>query len=73
MRTFFGRDRIPFSAYSVATGTTRHFSSFSQAVDEVVGARVWAGIHFRTASVQGRELGEAVSAWSTARHFRPRR
>ena len=70
MRTFFGRDRIPFSAYSEASGTTRHFAGFSDAVEEVLGARVWGGIHFRTASVQGRGLGEAVSAYVTAYHFR---
>jgi hypothetical protein len=70
MRTFFGHDRIAFSAYSEASGTTRHFGSFSQAVQELLGARVWGGIHFRTSSVQGKGLGEAVSAHVTAHHFR---
>jgi hypothetical protein len=69
MRTFFGRDRLPFHAYSEASGTTRHFSSFSQAVDELLSARVWGGIHFRTADVQGGRLGEAVSAYVIARYF----
>ncbi|MEV6303536.1 vanadium-dependent haloperoxidase [Actinoplanes sp. NPDC051861] len=73
MHTFFGRDRIPFSAYSEAAGTTRYFTSFSQASAEVLGARIWGGIHFRSASAQGRTLGEEVSAFVTARHFRPRR
>ncbi|MEV0896077.1 vanadium-dependent haloperoxidase [Actinoplanes sp. NPDC049802] len=68
-RTYFGRDRIGFSAYSEASGTTRHFHSFSQAVEELNNARVWGGIHFRNADLQGRKLGEAVSAYVTARHF----
>ena len=69
MRTFLGRDRVAFSASSVASGTTRYFTSFSQAVEELLGARVWGGIHFRTADVQGGKLGEAVSAYVTARYF----
>jgi hypothetical protein len=70
MRTFFGRDRIAFSAYSADSGTTRHYAGFTQAIDELMGARVWGGIHFRTADLQGRELGEAVSTYVTARQFR---
>ena len=73
MRTFLGRDRVAFSAHSVASGTTRYFTSFSQAVEELLGARVWGGIHFRTADVQGGKLGEAVSAYVTARHFKRNR
>jgi hypothetical protein len=71
LRTFFGNDRIAFSASSVDTGTTRHFSSFSQAIAELVEARVWGGIHFRTADTQGVDLGVAVSRYVTRNHFRP--
>lgn len=49
----FGRDNISFSAYSPASNSTRSFSSFSQALTEVVNARIWGGVHFRTADVQG--------------------
>ena len=31
VRYFFGRDRVSFSSFSVDSGTTRHFTSFSQA------------------------------------------
>lgn len=70
---FFGRDRVPFSAFSVDSGTTRHFDSFSQATAEVVGARIWAGIHFRSADVDGTALGTAVGNHITKRYFQPRR
>ena len=39
---------------------TRSFSSFSAALDEVVDARVFGGIHFRTACRDGQALGNAV-------------
>ncbi|GIJ46690.1 hypothetical protein Val02_35760 [Virgisporangium aliadipatigenens] len=71
-RFFFGRDRVAFHAYSIASGTTRHFGSFSQALDELVSARVWGGIHFRSADVQGAKLGTAVSKHITARYFTKR-
>lgn len=70
---FFGTDRIPFSGYSADTGTRRHFRSFSQATAEVVEARIWGGIHFRTATVNGAELGEAVATHIARHHFQPRR
>jgi hypothetical protein len=72
-RQFFGTDRIPFSAYSVDTGTRRHFRSFSQATAEVIEARIWGGIHFRTADVNGAQLGQAVADYITQHHFQPRR
>lgn len=72
-RYFFGRDDVPFSAFSVDSGTTRHFGSFSQATEEVIGARIWGGIHFRTADVGGEVLGEAVAAYTTTHYFQPRR
>lgn len=42
---------------------TRSFSSFSAAVAEVADARVFAGIHFRTACVVGTAAGADVAAY----------
>ena len=41
-------------------GVTRSFRSFSDALEEVVNARVFAGIHVRTAC-EGTTLGKAVA------------
>lgn len=75
LRMFFG-DTITggYQLTSVSTllGTTdartRTFSSFTQALDELVEARIWAGLHFRTGDVQARVLGEKV-AEHAAGHF----
>ncbi|WP_305788207.1 vanadium-dependent haloperoxidase [Symbioplanes lichenis] len=72
MRAFFGRDDIPFSASSQDSGTTRTFSGFSAAVAEVTEARIWGGVHFRSADEDGVRLGERVSAYVLAHAFRPR-
>ncbi|GGO32557.1 vanadium-dependent haloperoxidase [Micromonospora parathelypteridis] len=72
-RYFFGRDDIAFSGSSVDSGTTRHFTSFSQALDELIGARVWGGVHFRTADVEGAKLGAEVYRYTVRHYFRPLR
>jgi hypothetical protein len=50
------------------TGITRQWETFNEAVDEVIDARVYSGIHFRTADEvgarQGRQIGHFV--WTHA-------
>jgi hypothetical protein len=50
---------------------TRTFTSFSQAIDEIVLARIWAGLHFRTADVQAVQLGTNVANSAAANYFQP--
>ena len=47
---------------------TRSFASFSQVLRELVRARVWAGLHFRTADIQGKWLGVKAARFA-ASHF----
>ncbi|MEV4348429.1 vanadium-dependent haloperoxidase [Actinoplanes sp. NPDC049596] len=70
MRAYFGRDDIPFSAYSADSGTTRHFDSFSGALADVVEARIWGGVHYRSADVQGVRIGNGVAAYVLRHAFR---
>jgi hypothetical protein len=73
---FFGTDRI---AFDVVGGRTlngvlippRHFDRFSGALDEVIGARIWGGIHFRNADVQGAVIGKKVGQFMRAHYFQP--
>ena len=52
-------------------GQPRHFTSFSQAMKEVVDARVWGGIHFRYADQQGAMMGKKVAFWLQKHYFQP--
>ena len=61
LRQFFGRDDLSFSASSADSGTTRHYDSLSVAMAELVQARIWAGVHYRSAAVDGERLGTAVA------------
>ena len=74
LRNLFGADRVSFDLVSTRfAGTpeaTRHFDSFSDATDEVINARVWGGIHFRTADEQGVKLGTEVARWEQHHYFK---
>jgi hypothetical protein len=65
-RVFGKRERI--SATSATSNTTRSWHSFDEAVDEIVDARVYSGIHFRKADDDGAEIGHDV-AHDGLRHY----
>jgi hypothetical protein len=61
LTSFFG-DRTSFSVDSnVLPGMVRSTASFSNAIAEVNNARVFGGIHFRTACLDGNKLGRKVA------------
>lgn len=72
LRTFLGRDDVEFSAYSADSGTTRHYDSFAEAMAELVGARIWAGVHYRSASEDGERLAAVVVRDILGREFAAR-
>ena len=71
LQQFFGRDRVPLTLTSNQSGTTRSFARLSDILDEVINARVWAGIHFRTAYEEGAKLGETVARYEHRHYFQP--
>jgi len=57
-------DRTRFTVSSDApemAGVIRSFRSFSEALDEIRNARVFGGIHFRSACNDGQQLGDQVA------------
>jgi hypothetical protein len=71
-KTFFGTNEMEFEVRSGRfPGQPRHFSSFKEALDEVVDARVWGGIHFRNADEDGAVIGKKVAHWMNQNYFRP--
>ena len=70
MQDFFGTDHVAFEDTNNA-GRTRHWARLSQAIDEIVDARVWSGIHFRIADEQGEKIGREVARWREKHFFRP--
>ena len=72
LQDFFRSDRIGWTDTNNG-GLTRSFTRFSQAIDEVVDARVWSGIHFRNADEQGAKIGRQVAKWRERHYFEPAR
>jgi hypothetical protein len=78
LKKFFG-DAVDggFSITSISTllqaadPRVRHFDSFSQVIAEVVEARIWAGLHYRTADLQAKKLGKSVAAYVLSHELRP--
>ncbi len=70
LKTFFGSDKVSLSAFSGRTRTTRSFARLSDVIDEIINARVWGGIHFRTADLQGAKLGKKVARWEKKHYFK---
>ena len=71
LQSYFGTDRVTITASSNKSGTTRTFHRLSAALEENINARVWAGIHFRTADRQGARLGRAVARYLSRHLLQP--
>jgi hypothetical protein len=52
-------------------GFVRHWQTFSDGTREVIDARVYSGIHFRTADEAGARVGRQVSHFVTTHALRP--
>ena len=52
-------------------GFVRYWQTFSEGVQEVIDARVYSGIHFRTADVAGARLGRQVAQFVMTHALRP--
>jgi hypothetical protein len=66
-----GRDRIDVN--NTVAGATRHYAFASQLNQDAIDARVWSGIHFRTADVVGNKAGKQVGDWAVDNYFQPTR
>jgi hypothetical protein len=72
MKRFFRTDSFSFTIDSAVAGVitpVRSYESFSQAIDEVIDARVWGGMHYRSSSEVGARMG-TKAAKLAARAFR---
>jgi hypothetical protein len=71
LQLFFGDD-VHFGVTSTRfNGETRFFDHFSEPLAEIIEARIWAGLHFRTADVQAEALGRNVAEYMADHYFQP--
>jgi hypothetical protein len=70
LQQFFRTDKVAWSDTNNA-GLTRSFTRLSRAINEIIDARVWSGIHFRNADEQGARIGRQVATWRQSHYFQP--
>ena len=74
-KAFFGSDAAAFSitstgpAGTMGLGSTRNYSAFTDVIDDMIEARILGGLHFRTADVNGAELGRRVADFVDKNYF----
>jgi hypothetical protein len=68
---FFGTDDIAFTVRSPASGSERSYDSFSEAVQEIVDARVWSGVHFRKGDEDAAVIARRIARFAERHFFRP--
>jgi hypothetical protein len=71
LQAFFRTDRIGLSDTHPGLGITRTYARLSHITEETVNARIWSGIHFRTADERGAALGRQVALWRAWNYLRP--
>ena len=63
---FFGRDGVPFTVGSDSVpGVLRSYASFAAAAEEIGMSRIYGGIHFHSADLDGRKIGAACPGPTT--------
>jgi len=74
LKLLFGDDPgVAFTATSPTNpGFERHWATFSEGVREVIDARVYSGIHFRSSDERGAKLGRQVARFAARHAFRRR-
>ncbi|WP_326628655.1 MULTISPECIES: vanadium-dependent haloperoxidase [unclassified Streptomyces] len=68
-----GTSRVDLDVTSEVTGTTRHYEYADQLNEDMINARVYGGIHFRTSDVTGCLAGNRIGTWALAHYFQPLR
>jgi hypothetical protein len=75
LRLFFGDAPGSFQITSTFVNpggpAVRSFDTFSQPMAQLIEARIWAGLHYRSADVQGQVLGGNIARYAIAHYFQP--
>ena len=70
---FFGTKKFDFrvTRNAATAAPFRDYARFTDVVKDTIDARVYLGIHFRTADVQGAGIGKKVAHWLDKHYFQP--
>ena len=66
---FFGTTQIDVDLQSSVTGTTRHYATAADLRTEIVNARTWGGLHYRSSSELAVAMGQQLVTDALATYF----
>jgi hypothetical protein len=66
-----GNGMLNLTIFSPAAGSERTNATSAQIEEEAVNARVWSGIHFRTADEVSNDIGSQVANYTLDHYFQP--
>ena len=73
LQQFYGTEDLPFTTGSdFLPGVYRSFSTPFDAADEAGMSRIYGGIHFHSANVDGLQAGSNVGDWTVTHYLQPR-
>ena len=71
LRLFFGTKHVHITLSSMATNTERTFDNTDDLLTEIINARIYGGMHYRTSVEDGIKVGKRVARWVARNYFQP--
>ncbi len=71
LHAFFGTKKVDIALSSTVTNSTREFDNTDDIIKEIIDARVFGGMHYRTSGRDGANIGKKVTRWMTRYYFQP--
>jgi hypothetical protein len=71
LRHFFGTKKVTITLTSTITGTAHTFHRTDDIIKEIIVARIYGGMHYRTSGVHGSVIGKNVAHWVAKHYFQP--
>jgi hypothetical protein len=71
LRLFFGTKRVHITLTSTAVASPRSFDNTDNLIKEIIDARVFGGMHYRTSGEDGIKVGKKVAKWVARHYFLP--
>ncbi len=70
-RHFFGTKKVTITLTSTTTGTAHTFHRTDDIIKEIIVARIYGGMHYRTSVVHGSVIGRKGTHWIAEHYFQP--
>ena len=70
LRYFFHTKKLDITLTSTTTNTAHTFHNTDDIIEEIINARVYGGLHYRTSDVHGSLMGKKVAQWVSRNYFR---